>query len=45
MQTFDPALMQLIKEDRVSYEELLKVASRMRDFRLEAQSLGLGVTR
>ena len=41
MQTFDQALVELIKEDRVSYEEALKVASRPQDFRLMVQALGL----
>ena len=34
MQTFDPALVKLIEEDRVSFEETLKVASRTQNFRL-----------
>jgi twitching motility protein PilT len=41
MQTFDQALVELIKEARVSYEEALKVASRPQDFRLMVQALGL----
>jgi twitching motility protein PilT len=41
IQTFDQALVELIKEDRVSYEEALKVASRPQDFRLMVQALGL----
>ncbi|HLL39670.1 MAG TPA: hypothetical protein VK357_08380 [Rubrobacteraceae bacterium] len=45
MQTFDQALLKLIEEDRVSYEEALKVASRPQDFRLMVQSLGLGASR
>ena len=45
MQTFDQALLKLIEEDRVSYEEALQVASRPQDFRLMVQSLGLGATR
>ncbi|HLL57985.1 MAG TPA: hypothetical protein VK359_08705 [Rubrobacteraceae bacterium] len=45
MQTFDQALLKLIEEDRVSYEEALKVASRPEDFRLMVQSLGLGASR
>ncbi len=45
MQTFDQALLKLIEEDRVSYEEALKVASRPQDFRLMVQSLGLGMNR
>ena len=45
MQTFDQALVKLIEEDHVSYEEALPVASRPQDFRLMVQSLGLGVAR
>jgi twitching motility protein PilT len=45
MQTVDQALLKLIEEDRVSYEEALKVASRPQDFRLMVQSLGLGMSR
>jgi twitching motility protein PilT len=45
MQTFDQALLKLIEEDRVSYEEALKVASRPQDFRLMVQYLGLGMSR
>jgi twitching motility protein PilT len=45
MQTFDQALLKLIEEDRVSYEEALQVASRPQDFRLMVQSLGLGAAR
>jgi twitching motility protein PilT len=41
MQTFDQALLKLIEEDRVSYEEALTTASRPQDFRLMVQSLGL----
>ncbi len=44
-QTFDQALLKLIQEDRVSYEEALKIASRPQDFRLMVQSLGLGAAR
>jgi twitching motility protein PilT len=43
MQTFDQALLKLVEEDRVSYEEALQVASRPQDFRLMVQSLGLGM--
>ena len=43
MQTFDQALLKLIEEDRVKYEEALQVASRPQDFRLMVQSLGLDV--
>jgi len=45
MQTFDPALVKLIEEDRVSFEEALKVASRTQNFRLMAQSLGVAMIR
>lgn len=45
MQTFDQALLKLIEEDRVNYEEALQVASRPQDFRLMVQSLGLGAVR
>ena len=45
MQTFDQALVKLIEDDRVTYEEALRVASRPQDFRLMVQSLGLGVAR
>jgi twitching motility protein PilT len=43
MQTFDQALLKLIEEDRVEYEEALKVSSRPQDFKLMVQSLGLGM--
>ncbi|MGI8909305.1 MAG: type IV pilus twitching motility protein PilT, partial [Rubrobacteraceae bacterium] len=42
MQTFDQALLKLVEEERVDYEEALKAASRQQDFRLMVQSLGLG---
>jgi twitching motility protein PilT len=45
MQTFDQALLKLVEEDRVSYEEALRAASRPQDFRLMVQSLGLGMSR
>jgi twitching motility protein PilT len=45
MQTFDQALLRLVEEDRVSYEEALGAASRPQDFRLMVQALGLGVAR
>ena len=45
MQTFDQALLKLIEEDRVNYEDALQLASRPQDFRLMVQSLGLGVAR
>jgi twitching motility protein PilT len=40
MQTFDQALLKLIEEDRVEYEEALKYASRPQDFKLMVRSLG-----
>ncbi|MCA1718316.1 MAG: type IV pili twitching motility protein PilT, partial [Actinobacteria bacterium] len=45
MQTFDQALLKLVEEDRVKYEEALQVASRPQDFRLMVQSLGLDAAR
>ena len=45
MQTFDQALLKLIEDDRATYEEALRTASRPQDFRLMVQSLGLGVAR
>ena len=45
MQTFDQALVKMIEEDRIVYEEALQVASRPQDFRLMVQSLGLGASR
>jgi twitching motility protein PilT len=45
MQTFDQALLKLMEEDRVTYEEALQSASRPQDSRLMVQSLGLGVAR
>ena len=44
MQTFDQALIQLIAEGRVSFDEALRMASRPQDFRLMAQSLSLTAT-
>ena len=41
MQTFDQALLKLVEEDRVEYEEALKASSRPQDFKLMVQSLGL----
>lgn len=40
MQTFDQALLKLIEEDRLEYEEALKYASRPQDFKLMVRSLG-----
>ena len=45
MQTYDQALLKLVEEERVDYEEALKAASRQQDFRLMVQSLGIGVKR
>ena len=45
MQTFDQALLKLIEQGRVNYEEALQVASRPQDFRLMVQSLGLSAVR
>jgi twitching motility protein PilT len=42
MQTFDQALLKLVEEDRISYEEALRHASRPQDFKLMVQALGLG---
>jgi twitching motility protein PilT len=41
MQTFDQALLKLVEEDRVDYEEALKASSRPQDFKLMVQSLGI----
>ena len=41
MQTFDQALLKLVEEDRVEYEEALKAASRPQDFKLMVQASGL----
>jgi len=40
MQTFDQALLKLVEEDRVNYEEAIKVSSRPQDFKLMVYSLG-----
>jgi len=40
MQTFDQALLKLVQENRVDYEEAVKVASRPQDFKLMVYSLG-----
>jgi twitching motility protein PilT len=45
MQTFDQALLKLVEEDRISYEDALTAASRPQDFKLMVQSLGLGMPR
>ena len=45
MQTFDQALLKLIEEDRVEYEEALKASSRPQDFKLMVQATGIGASR
>ena len=40
MQTFDQALLKLVQEDKVDYEEALKYASRAQDFKLMVYALG-----
>jgi len=42
MQTFDQALLKLVEEDRVDYEEAVRMASRPQDFRLMVYALGRG---
>jgi twitching motility protein PilT len=42
MQTYDQALLKLVEEDRIDYEEALRASSRPQDFKLMVQSLGLG---
>jgi twitching motility protein PilT len=44
MQTFDQALLKLVEQDRISYQDGLTAASRPQDFKLMVQSLGLGRT-
>jgi twitching motility protein PilT len=41
MQTFDQALLKLVEEDKIDYEEALRQASRPQDFKLMVQALGL----
>jgi twitching motility protein PilT len=41
MQTFDQALLKLVEEARVEYDEALKFASRPQDFRLMVQARGI----
>jgi twitching motility protein PilT len=41
MQTFDQALLKLVEEDRIDYEEALRQASRPQDFKLMVQALGI----
>jgi twitching motility protein PilT len=45
MQTFDQALLKLIEEDRVEFEEALRASSRPQDFKLMVQATGLGMPR
>jgi twitching motility protein PilT len=45
MQTFDHVLLKRIEEDRIDYEEALKASGRPQDFKLMAQSTGLGMPR
>jgi twitching motility protein PilT len=42
MQTYDQALLKLVEEDQIGYEEALRASSRPQDFKLMVQSLGLG---
>ena len=44
MQTFDQALLKLIQEERVDYEEALRYASRPQDFKLMVYALGRGAS-
>jgi Tfp pilus assembly ATPase PilU len=45
MQTFDQALLKLIEEGRVEYEEALRASSRRQDFKLMVQATGLSMSR
>ena len=40
MQTFDQALLKLVEENKIDYEEALKYASRSQDFKLMVYALG-----
>ena len=40
MQTFDQALLKLVEEDKVDYDEAIKYASRSQDFKLMVYALG-----
>jgi twitching motility protein PilT len=42
MQTFDQALLKLVQEDKIDYEEALRYASRPQDFKLMVYALGRG---
>jgi twitching motility protein PilT len=41
MQTFDQALLKLVEEEQVEYEEALKVSSSQQNFKLMVQAIGL----
>jgi twitching motility protein PilT len=40
MQTFDQALLKLVEDDRVDYEEAIRISSRPQDFKLMVYALG-----
>ena len=40
MQTFDLDLLKLVEEDKVDYEEAIRVSSRPQDFKLMVYALG-----
>ena len=42
MQTFDQALLKLVEENRVDYEEAIRISSRPQDFKLMVYALGRG---
>ncbi len=42
MQTFDQALLKLVAEERINYEDALTSSSRPQDFKLMVQSRGIG---
>ena len=42
MQTFDQALLKLVQEDKIDYEEAMRYASRPQDFKLMVYALGRG---
>ncbi|QYJ14407.1 Type IV pilus retraction ATPase PilT2 [Rubrobacter xylanophilus DSM 9941] len=42
MQTYDQALLELVREGRVDYEEALRASSQPQNFRLMVRSLGIG---
>ena len=43
MQTFDQALLKLVQEDKIDYEEALRYATRPQDFKLMVHALGKSV--